>query len=71
MSLKLFSLAIHSLKSTRSTQDILSNGELEKSYHRAVVKREYLMIIRDNLCYFCIKTYIVTFQLRGHNIWFQ
>ena len=35
------------------------------------------MIIRDNFCYFCIKTYVViphlnrlieTVQMRGHNI---
>ena len=38
------------------------------------------MIIRDNFCLFCIKTYVVTphlnrldktVQMRGHNIWFQ
>ena len=47
---------------------------------RAVVKREYLMIIRDNFCQLCMKPYDVTphlnrlvetVQLRGHNIWFQ
>ena len=47
---------------------------------RAVEKREYCMVIRDNFCYFCIKTYVVTpylnhlvetVQNRGHNIWFQ
>ena len=41
-------------------------------------KREYLMIIRDNFCYFCIKTYVVTphlnhlnetVQMKGH-MWF-
>ena len=43
-------------------------------------KREYLVIIGDNLCQFCTKTYVVTphlirldetVQMRGHNIWFQ
>ena len=38
------------------------------------------MIIRDNFCEFCIKTYVVTphqnrliepVQMRGHNIWFR
>ena len=38
------------------------------------------MIIRDNFCKFCIKTYVVTphmkrlvetVQIRGHNIWFS
>ena len=51
---------------------------------RALDKREYLVIIRDNFCSFCIKTYGVTIhlnrldetvvetvQLRGHNIWFR
>ena len=40
-------------------------------------KREFLVIIRDNFCTFCIKTYVVTphlnrldetVQMRGHNI---
>ena len=48
-------------------------------FSRALDKREYLMIIRDNFCLFCIKTYVVTphlnllietVQMRGHNIWF-
>ena len=42
-------------------------------------KRGYLVIIRDNFCQFCTKTYVVTphvncletVQMRGHNIWFQ
>ena len=47
---------------------------------RALDKREYLMIVWDNFCEFCIKTYVVTshlnrldetVQMRGHNIWFQ
>ena len=46
---------------------------------RALDKKEYLVIIRDNFCYFCIKAYVVTphlnrldetVQMRGHNIWF-
>ena len=48
-------------------------------FNRALDKREYLVIIRDNFCLFCIKTYVVTphlnrldktVQMRGHNIWF-
>ena len=47
---------------------------------RALDKREYLVIIRDNFCQFYIKTYVVTphlnrlietVQMRGHNIGFQ
>ena len=47
--------------------------------NRAVDKREYLVIIRDNICLFCIKTYVVTphlncfeetVEMRGQNIWF-
>ena len=47
---------------------------------RALDKREYLVISRDNFCLFCIKLYIVTphlnrldetVQMRGHNIWFR
>ena len=46
----------------------------------ALDKREYMMIIRDNFCKLCIKTYVVTphlnrlvktVQMRGHNIWFK
>ena len=46
---------------------------------RALDKGEYLVIIRDNFCLICIKTYVVTphlnrltetVQMRGHNIWF-
>ena len=44
----------------------------------AVDKRDHFVIIRDNFCKFCIKTYTVTphlnrltetVQIRGHNIW--
>ena len=47
---------------------------------RALDKREYLVIITDNFCQFCIKTYVVTHHLNSldetvqiscHNIWFQ
>ena len=46
---------------------------------RALDKREYLVIIKNNFCLFCIKTYVVTshlnsldetVQMRGHNIRF-
>ena len=48
--------------------------------NRALDKREYLVIIRDNFCKFCIKTYVVsphlsrldeTVQMRGQNKWFR
>ena len=51
-----------------------------KMESRAVDKRVYLVIIRDNFCPFCKKAYVVTphlnhlaemVQMRGHNIWFQ
>ena len=57
----------------------LTTVELHCSY-KTVDKREYLVIIRDNFCQFCIKTYVVTpqlnrldetVQMRGHNIWFR
>ena len=32
----------------------------DHAWVRAVDKREYLVIIRDNFCQFCIKTYAVT-----------
>ena len=47
---------------------------------RALDKKEYLVIIWDNFCLFCIKSYVViphlnrldeTVQMRGHNIWFK
>ena len=45
---------------------------------RAVDKREYLVIISDDFCKFCIKNVVTphlnrldeTVQTRGHNIWF-
>ena len=46
---------------------------------RALDKREYLMINKDNFCEFCRKTYVVTSHLnrliktvkmKGINIWF-
>ena len=46
---------------------------------RALDKREYLVLIRDNFCQFLIKTYVViphrkrldeTVQMRDHNICF-
>ena len=56
-----------------------SSNILQYSY-KALDKREYLVIIRDNFCQFCTKTYVVTphlnclnetVQMRGHNIWFE
>ena len=47
---------------------------------RDLDKKEYLVIIRDNVCQFCMKPYVVTphlnrldetVQMRGHNIWFH
>ena len=54
-----------------------SKHEVTKPF-RALDKREYWVIIRDNFYKFCIKTYVVTahlnrldetVQIRGHNIW--
>ena len=48
--------------------------------NRALAKKEYLVIIRDNFCKFCIKTYVVsphlsrldeTVQMRGLNKLFR
>ena len=59
---------------------ISAKTEAVKHLLRALDKREYLVIIWDNFCYFCIKTYVVTpllnclietVQKRGHNILFQ
>ena len=50
------------------------------SVFRALDKREYLVIIRDDFCSLSIKTYVVTphlnrlvgtVQMRGHIIWFR
>ena len=50
------------------------------SFVRALDKRKYLVIIRDNFCEFCLKTNVVTphlnrvnktVQMKGHNIWFR
>ena len=49
-------------------------------FNRGLDKKEYLVIISDNFCKFCIKTFVVTphlnrldetVQMRGHNIWFR
>ena len=53
----------------REYKKIVAQSELK-------VKREYLVIIRDNFCQFYSKTYVVNrliemVQMRGHNIWFQ
>ena len=49
-------------------------------YTQILDKREYFVIIRDNICKFCTKTYVITphlnrlnetVQMRGHNTWFQ
>ena len=59
-----------------STDYVCFHEELTK----ALYKREYLVIIRDNFCYFCVKPYVVTphlnrldetVQMRGHNIPFR
>ena len=47
---------------------------------RALDKKEYLLIIRDNFYKLCINTYVMTphlnclgetVQMRGHNIWLR
>ena len=56
-----------------------SPNHIAMGKYRALDKREYLVIIRDNFCLFCIKAYVVTphlnrldetVQMRGHNICF-
>ena len=51
-----------------------------EALYRALDKSEYWVIIGDNLCLFCLKTYVVTphlnhlnemVQMRGQNIWFR
>ena len=59
---------------------IWSYKEPGQNLFRVLDKSEYLVIIRENFCRFCLKTYIVTphltpldetVQMRSHNIWFQ
>ena len=56
------------------------NPRLLLQEYRALDKREYLVIIRDDFSNFCIKTLCCdphlnrlneTVQMRGHNIWFR
>ena len=60
----------------------VSEGKIriETIIDRALDKREYLVIIKDNFCKFYIKTYVVTphlnrlvetVHIRGHIIWFE
>ena len=58
----------HGLETVRPTS---------KKWCRALDKREYLVIIKDNFCLFCFEPYVVTphlnhldetVQMRGHNI---
>ena len=67
-----FQNAVHMMK-------IYMYKNYQNCQNRAVDKREYLVIIRDNFCSFCLKTYDLTLhlnrldetvQMRGHNIWF-
>ena len=37
-----------------------TNQNADARVIRGLDKREHFMIIRDNFCYFCIKTYVVT-----------
>ena len=57
-----------------------SKTSMKRLVFRALGKREFLVIIAENFCKFCIKPYFVTphlnrlvetVQMRGHNIWFQ
>ena len=56
-----------------------ATDKMSATLNRALDKREYLVIIRDNFCLFCFEPYVVTpylnrldetVQMRGHNIWF-
>ena len=69
-----YDLLVQTEISAKIDKYILPNKKI-----RAVDKREYLVIIRDNFCQSCIKTYVVTpnlnrlvetVQMRGHIIWF-
>ena len=74
---KIFYLDV-SLQNSQYSFIIINDGGHPAT--RALDKREYLVIIRDNFCSFYIKTYGVTIhlnrldetvQLRSHNIWFD
>ena len=78
----LFSLMVNSERTlnVRGKSGNLNINVYSSLLIRALDKREYLVIIRDNFCYFCIKTYVVTphlkclnemVQMRGHNIYFD
>ena len=63
-----------------SFDELQNNRAQNPGSIRALDKREYLVIIRDNFREIGIKTYVVTthlnrleetFQMRGHNIWFE
>ena len=45
----------------------MSNKITTRRNSRALDKREFLVIIKDNFCYFCIKTYVVTPHLKRLN----
>ena len=50
-------------KSKNNTHWLRPNDGTAKKFDlliRALDKKEYLVIIRDNFCFFCIKTYVVT-----------
>ena len=56
---------------------LLLSSQVLNYLGRALNKRENLVIIRDNFCYFNTKTYVVTphlnrlvkmVQMRGHNM---
>ena len=55
-------------------------GNMELVCMQTLDKRKYLIMIWDNFCHFCTKTYVVTLhlnrldetvQMKGHNICFH
>ena len=49
------------------TADILDLHNGTGIFCRALDKREYLVTMRNNFCYFCIKTYVVAPYLNRLN----
>ena len=76
-----FEYLIEELKFFKTIKPAVSHKTCQfQGKHRALDKRDYLAIIRDNYYYNWIKSYVVTLhlnrldetvQMRGHNIWFR
>ena len=73
----LLALLVFLSVTSRKWEDRYCFSDAVGVWSRAPDKREYFVIIRDNVCLFSIKTYVVTphlnhlietVQMRGHNI---